>query len=63
MPYVIRAANGHIDGAFACKQDFTTEFLADDDPEIIAFNKEAEDLAKGIRPSIPIANSGPTDIA
>jgi len=37
MPYVSRDANNNINGVYANRQDFTSEFLADNDPTLIAY--------------------------
>jgi hypothetical protein len=37
MPFVGRDSNGNINGLFANAQDFTNEFLPDNDPSVIAF--------------------------
>ena len=37
MPYVSRDTNGNINGVFANPQDFTSEYLDDADPAVVAF--------------------------
>ena len=37
MPYVSRDANSNINGLYANPQDFTSEFLDDTDPAVVAF--------------------------
>jgi hypothetical protein len=46
MPYVSRDQNGNISGTFANPQPgFATEFLADNDPAIVAFLKPPQMVA------------------
>jgi len=44
MPYVSRDADGNINGMYENEQEFTSEFLPENDPAVVAFKAQAPEL-------------------